>query len=223
MEVRLTGMVLRSAPYGEYDRRIILLTRERGKITAFARGARRPGSTLLAAAGVFRFGTFVLYEGRTAYTLAAAEITHYFSDLQQDLEASFYASYFAELAGYYGRENLDASDMLNLLYLSMKALENRRFSNKLVRYIFEIRLLVINGEFPQDVMYDMSLLESTRYALQFIVRTPLQKLFTFSVSEAVLDEMAEVQDAIRRRTIDSRLRSLEILDQMTAFMPEHNG
>ena len=217
MEVRLTGMVLSTSPYGEYDRRVILLTKERGKITAFARGARRPNSSLLAAAGAFRFGTFVLYEGRSAYTLASAEISHYFADVQTDLEASCYASYFAELAGYYGRENLEASDMLNLLYLSLRALETPAFPRRLIRYIFEIRLLVINGEFPTDLAYDPGLHESTRYALQFIIATPLRKLYSFTVTDEVLDEMARLEDRVRKRTIDSRLRSLEILEEVAAL------
>ena len=79
--VRVTGMVLEVSPVGETDRRVVLLTKERGKISAFARGARKQGSRLMAATNPFCFGEFILYEGRNSYSLSEAVIRNYFEDM----------------------------------------------------------------------------------------------------------------------------------------------
>ena len=167
---------------------------------------------LLASTSPFSFGKFTLYEGRSAYTLVQADVSNYFAELKEDLEGTYYGFYFMEFADYYGQENLDASVMLNLLYASLRALEKKNLPDRLVRYVFEIKMMVINGEFPQDVIYDTSLQEATRFALQYVIQAPLQKLYTFLVKEEVLEEIQRLQDRIRKKYIDRRFKSLEILE-----------
>lgn len=144
----VTGMVLNAMPIGEYDKRITLLTKERGKITAFARGARKPNSQFLAATNPFSFGEFELFEGRSTYTVSKVTIQNYFRELTLDFDAAYYGFYFLEFAEYYCQENNDETEMLKLLYQTLRALESPAFSNRLVRAVFELKALAINGEAP---------------------------------------------------------------------------
>lgn len=208
--VEVTGMVIYAAPVNEYDRRIKILTKERGKITAFAKGARRPNSRFLAATNPFSFGTFKLFEGRNAYNLMEGHIDNFFEEMRTDYEAALHGMYFLDVADYYTRENNDETDMLKLLYLSLSALNKPSIPNELIQYIFEIKAIVVNGEFP-GVLQNRKLLPDTRYTIEYIQNTPLEKLYTFTVSDSVLKELAECADYYREHFLSKNLKSLEIL------------
>ena len=209
-QISVTGMVLMTAPVGEYDRRLVILTRGRGKITAFARGVRRPGNQLMAAAAPFVFGKFLLYEGRDAYTLAGAEVENYFREIAGDMEAACYGSYFLELADYYGRENIDATETLRLLYQSLRALLKPSVPNRLVKPVYELKLMEINGEYREPPLGRLN--DSTLYAWQYVLAAPVESLYTFTLTDQVLGEFVRCVEQNKERFIDKTFHSLDILN-----------
>ncbi len=208
--IQVTGMILKQSPAGEYDRRVCLLTRERGKLSAFARGARKPNSRLAAATNLFAFGNFKLYVGRNSYTMTEAEISNYFEELMTNYIGACYGMYFTEVADYYTRENNDEREMLKLLYQSLRALSAESLPNPLVRCIFELKSIVVNGEFP-GIPTDRELLEPTVHALRYIVSSPVEKLYTFAVTDEVLAQLQQIARIFVGRFLNHDFKSLEIL------------
>lgn len=247
-QIAVTGMVLSSVPVGEYDKRVVILTKERGKIAAFARGARKPNSPLAGVVMPFSFGEFTVYEGRTSYTMVSASISNYFAELREDIEGAYYGFYFMEIANYYAKEGNDETELLKLLYQTFRALLKPSIPNRLVRCIFELKTISINGEAPQvfqcvvcadkdrpavfsamrgglvclecekNVTDGIILDTSTLHTLQYIVGTPVEKLYTFTVSENVLRELEMVIGRYMDVYVDKKFKSLEILEQLTGLV-----
>lgn len=208
----VTGMVLSATPIGEYDRRVVILTKERGKVTAFARGARRANSPLVAGTSPFAFGEFELFEGRNSNTLGQIRIQNYFRELAADVDAAYYGFYMLEFADYYAREFTDERAMLALVYQSLRALLKKTIPYSLIRRVFELRTMIINGEFPD--VNTVGAEGDTLYTLQFVASAPIARLYTFKVSDEVYENLARLVDLYMGKLIDRRFHSLEILKML---------
>ena len=243
--ITLTGMILVAAPIKEYDKRIELLTKERGRISAFAQGARKPNSALSACTIPFTFGEFQLYEGRSSYNLQSAVISNYFGEIAQDYDALCYASYFAEVAQYLSRENIEAGNELNLIYITLKAIIAGKVPLKLIKIIYEMRYLALEGEGIElftclhcgtedayDVYmregglicaecaskdknlineYPIRLSHDARYTLQYILSSRVEKLYTFTVSDEVLEELQHFMKRYLARYMPHRFKTLDFI------------
>lgn len=209
--VLVTGMVLEASPVNDYDRRLVILTKERGKISAFCRGARRINNKLMAATNQFAFGTFKLFEGRNAYNIQDAEITHYFEELRTDLAGAYLGMYFLEVASYYTRENNDDYEMLKLLFQTIRAIVKDNIDNRLIRCVYEIKSLQVNGEFP-GIPESMKLSDGAKYAVNFIVTTKVEKIYTFAVTDSILEELITLSKYYMDRFVDKKFKSLNMLE-----------
>lgn len=249
--ITVTGMILSAQPMGEYDRRLVFLTKERGKIAAFAKGVRRPTAALSGVGQPFVFGRFTLFEGKNSYTLQAADVENYFSGIRSDLKAVYYGVYFCEFADAVTREGINAGAELKVLYRSLGALLRESIGMELVRCIFEMKMLCVSGVSPQvcecvrckskeDLTWFSAkaggcickkcvtagkisaeehedlcpVSPSTLYTMQFILATPIESLYTFTVKPEVLKELQMILIQFLKVHIGRQFHSIEMLEEL---------
>jgi DNA repair protein RecO (recombination protein O) len=92
------ALVLHSRPLGEADRLITLLTWERGKLAAVARGARKIKSKLAAGVDLFTFGHYQLHQGRSLAIITGQDVKEHFIRFREDPSLYPYGLYLAALA-----------------------------------------------------------------------------------------------------------------------------
>ena len=209
--VELTGIVIKSMPIGDFDRRVTIFTKERGKIYAFAKGARRINNQMMGFARIFAYGKFKLYEGRDSYNIVNADIANYFEEVSADIESTCYGTYFLEMLDYYTKEALVDIESLKLIYYTLLALTKKSIPNRLVRRIFELKLMTINGE------YDLTpgLNDKTAlYTWEYIIYSKPEKLFNFVITEEALTEIEKYMDIMIGKYIDRHFHSLDILEDI---------
>ena len=132
--------------------------------------------------------------------------------------------------------------MLKLLYQTMRALTNVKIPNRLIRCIFELKAITINGEGPQvfqcvvcgdktrptvfsvkkgglvcseckqDVIDGMNTDISTLYTMQYIESAKVEKLYTFLVSDKVLGELERIIRRYMDVYVEKHFKSLDILE-----------
>ena len=103
--------------------------------------------------------------------------------------------------------------MLRLLYQSFRALLKPALPNKLVQRIFELKIMVINGEYTEDPPLRAG--DSARYAWQYVIYAPIEKLYTFLLKNECICTICGECGADKRAYIDKSFHSLEILQTIT--------
>ena len=197
---------------------------------------------MIAAANPFCFGEFEAYAGRNAYTIVKASISNYFYEISMDLMKTCYGCYFLELADYFSMENSDCRDQLKLLYQTMRALNAPALSLRLVRSIYELKTLVYHGVYPnvfscmncgskEDLIYYDSrkrgticascgghsmrrIFPAALYALQYIITAPVEKLYTFTLKEEILNAIEKIIGESMEFAADRKFKSLEFLNDL---------
>lgn len=94
---RTAALVLRSRKYLEADSLLTLFTEKKGKLTAIAKGVRKPSSRLRGGTLVFTHNDMLLAEGRNLDIVTQSQCLEAFATLQENMTAIAAASYWSEL------------------------------------------------------------------------------------------------------------------------------
>jgi len=163
---RTEGIVLRRRDFGEADRLLTILTRERGKLKAIAKGARKPQSRKTGHVELFMRSQFLLGQGRDIDIVVQAEMMEPYNLLRADLVRTTYASYLVELLDRFTVEDDRHTGIYQLLADALGWLAESEELLLPTRY-FELRLLALTGFQPQ-LFYCLACGEPIREQDQFI-------------------------------------------------------
>ncbi len=146
---RVEAVVLRHSDFGEADRLLTLYTRERGKVRAIAKGARKIASRKAGHLEPFTRVKLQLAKGRDLLIVTQAETVDAYPSLREDLTRTGYAAYVIELLDRFVPDEEVATPFLyRLLTETLSRLAAQADTWLSVRY-YEMRLLDFLGFRPQ--------------------------------------------------------------------------
>lgn len=221
---------------GEADRFVTALTRDLGVVHASVKGARRVKNPKGPATQLLCYSRLSLFRGRDKYIVDDAEPLEVFFGVRGQLETLSLAQYFCELAGVLCAPEEPAEDALRVLLGALHYLSKGTRSPSLVKAVVEMRLLCTAGYAPDltvcggcraetvcrfspirgtvlcDACVDgtaLPLSPGVLAAMRHIVYAPLEKCFSFSLSEDSLRELSHVCERFLLAQVDRGFKTLD--------------
>jgi DNA repair protein RecO (recombination protein O) len=146
--IRTEGIVLRRRDFGESDRILTLFTRKLGKVSAIAKGCRKPSSKLSGHIELFMRSSFLIAQGRNLHIISQAENITEYAGLRKDLHGVGFGSYAIELIDAVTYDEGSNLKLYNLLVSTLEYLESGQPPTVILRY-FDLHTLDLVGFRPE--------------------------------------------------------------------------
>lgn len=149
-QFRTQAIILSRRDFGESDRLLTLFTPDYGKISAIAKGARKPQSKVTGHVELFSRVDVMIHKGRNLDILAQAELIDPYLFLREDLARGAYANYVAELLDRFtADEDVNQTDLFVLLHQTLQRLAKKDNDPRLAIRFYELYLLELVGFRPE--------------------------------------------------------------------------
>ncbi|MCC7162736.1 MAG: DNA repair protein RecO [Anaerolineae bacterium] len=147
-QYRVTAIVLKRSDVGEADRLLTLLTLQRGKLRAVAKGARKPSARKTGHVELFNCVELQIAVAREIDIVTQAQTLEPFLRLRDDLDRLSYGYYFVELVDRFVEEEIEHREVYELMLDALQWLVATRHLSRTARF-FEMQLLDVLGYRPQ--------------------------------------------------------------------------
>ncbi|MCL2610063.1 MAG: DNA repair protein RecO [Defluviitaleaceae bacterium] len=202
MTIDVRGIILKEEVVGESDKNLTVLTKNMGKIYIRARGAKKPKSKFMIVSQ-FAYLDLVLYKGSGFYSLTQASLIESFYNLRLDyerLEVAFFVVKTLNENIIGEMEEVESEAFLFLLVNSLYFL-NKNFSPSLVKSVFILKFLQLNGEEP--ILSENSIITENR-------EVTLPKFVLMAISHVLTSET--------RLAFSFKINNIELLENLCETM-----
>ena len=150
MDLRQDAVIVRTKNIGN-DRCIWLLTEKEGVVSLFLKSAGSVKSKFASSTQLFCCGEAVLFKNKDKYSLNSFDLQDSHFKLQSDLLKLSLASYFCEAICDVSSMGDGSEEYLSLIKNSLYLVEKGNKNPKLIKAVFEMRLMVLAGFMPDIV------------------------------------------------------------------------
>ncbi len=144
----IDGLVIRVVPSGDNDRLVTVLTKDRGRLSFMAKGARSLKSKYMPACNPYVWGNYEIHSKGTALWLRDASVTEGFTGIGKDIASMYLAQYFCDVCMELSEPEEEAADLLRLVLNCFYALSQNLKSKQLIKAVFELRAAAMSGYEP---------------------------------------------------------------------------
>lgn len=217
-----------------------------GKISTIAKGAKKNKSNLFITTLPFCYGDYVVYRGKSLYSINESTVIDSFQSLINDLDTLTYASYFCELIDISMQEGESNRELFKHLVIAFYLMKNKAVDIETLARAFEIKVLnntgyglnldsccmckkKINSSNYVSIQYSGGICRecektngiSVNYAaynaLKYLSKAPLENIYRVMLSKEIKTELYKVLSLIIAQSYIRKPRSLETLNYLMEF------
>lgn len=212
-------------------------------MNAIAKGAKRNRSKFLSTTLQFCYGDYILFRGKSLYTINESSVIDSFRELLQDLESITYASYLCELVDICMIPEESNREFFKEFVSAFYLMKNKAVDNKLLARGIEVKLLdaagyrlnldvcsicgkaintssYINMKYCGGLCSDCDKTHSIHVSntdyniLKYLSKVNMQNIYKLSVSEESSKELYKILSTLIYSNFGKMAKSLDTLNYL---------